>query len=414
MPDTPDCGGDAPRLRVAEARAILTGSIAPVSGWEQVSLRAALGRVLAADLVAPCDVPAHDNSAMDGYAVRAADLGSEPSALRVIGSALAGRSFSGTLGAGEAVRIMTGAVMPAGADSVVIQEAARVEGDQVLLGPCERPGQNVRRAGEDLARGRVALPAGRRVGPPELGLAASLGVAEARVWRRPRVAFFSTGDELASIGRALLPGEVYDSNRYSLYGALHGLGVEVLDMGVVRDDREGLEQAFKEAAEQSDAVITTGGVSVGEADHIRSILARLGDVRFWRLDIKPGRPMAFGRLGDAWFFGLPGNPVAVLVCFYQIVRDALERLAGVDPVPPRASFRVPCDQAIKKRLGRLEFPRGRLYQADRAWRVRLTGSQGSGILRSMTEANCFICLPEDSPGVGAGDLVEVQPFTGIL
>jgi molybdopterin molybdotransferase len=414
MPETPDCGGDAPRLRVAEARAILTDSIAPVTGWEQVSLRATLGRVLAADLVAPCDVPAHDNSAMDGYAVRAADLGPEPSALRVIGSALAGRSFSGTLGAGEAVRIMTGAVMPAGADSVVIQEAARVEGDHVLLGPCERPGQNVRRAGEDLGRGWVALPAGRRVGPPELGLAASLGLAEVRVWRRPRVAFFSTGDELASIGRALRPGEVYDSNRYSLYGALHSLGAEVLDMGVIRDDRESLERAFAQAAEQADAVITTGGVSVGEADHIRSILARLGDVRFWRLDIKPGRPMAFGRLGDAWFFGLPGNPVAVLVCFYQIVRDALERLAGVDPVPPRASLRVPCDEAIKKRLGRLEFPRGLLYQADGAWRVRLTGSQGSGVLRSMTEANCFICLPEDCQAVGAGDLVEVQPFTGIL
>jgi molybdopterin molybdotransferase len=401
-------------MRVAEARAVLAESVVPVSGWEQVSLRAGLGRVLAADLIAPCDVPAHDNSAMDGYAVRAADLRATGTALRVVGSALAGRPFTDPVGPGEAVRIMTGAVMPAGADSVVIQEAARVEGVRVLLDPCERPGQNVRRTGEDLARGRVALPAGRRIGAAELGLAASLGIAEVRVWRRPRVAFFSTGDELASIGRALLPGEVYDSNRYSLYGALRGLGVELLDMGVIRDDRESLELAFAQAAAQADAVITTGGVSVGEADHIRSILARLGDVRFWRLDIKPGRPMAFGRLGDAWFFGLPGNPVAVLVCFYQIVRDALERLAGVDPLPPRTGFRVPCDGAIRKRRGRLEFPRGLLYQADGAWRVRLTGSQGSGVLRSMTEANCFVCLPEDCPGVEAGDLVEVQPFAGVL
>jgi molybdopterin molybdotransferase len=414
MPHTNDCGDDGPRLSVQQARETLVRTVTPVSGWESVPVRSALDRILARDLIAPFDVPAHDNSAMDGYAVRAADLTGAENRLHIVGAAYAGRGFTGAIGRGEAVRIMTGAVMPQGADSVVIQEAVQLEGETVILPPCDKAGQNVRRAGEDLAAGQTALSAGRRIGPPELGLAASLGMAELRVRRRPRVAFFSTGDELASIGRALRPGEVYDSNRYSLYGALTRLDLDVHDLGVVRDDPTSLEQAFAEAAEQSDAVITTGGVSVGEADYIRDILARLGDVHFWRINIKPGRPMAFGRLGGAWFFGLPGNPVAVLVCFYQIVRDALLHLQGLDPIPARPSVRVPCDDALRKRPGRLEFPRGYLYLANGQWRVRLSGRQGSGVLRSVTDANCFICLPEESGGVTPGDLVEVQPFAGAL
>lgn len=410
----PECGGNEPAIRVDQARDTLLGTVSAVAGWEMVPVRSALGRVLARDLVAPFDVPAHDNSAMDGYAVRAADLVGAETSLNVVGTAMAGGAFSGTVGPGQAVRIMTGAVLPLGADSVVIQEVARVQGETVLLPHCDKPGQNVRRAGEDLVAGRSALQAGQRLGPAELGLAASLGLAELTVYRRPRVAFFSTGDELASIGHPLGPGEVYDSNRYTLYGALTRMGLDIMDLGVVRDDPASLEQAFSQASAQADVVITTGGVSVGEADYIRDILGRLGDVHFWRIDIKPGRPMAFGRLGDAWFFGLPGNPVAVLVCFYQIVRDVLQRLQGLDPIPPQPSFQVHCDSAIRKRPGRREFPRGVLHQDNGQWRVSLSGNQGSGVLRSMTDANCFICLPEDSASVSPGDLVEVQPFDGIL
>jgi molybdopterin molybdotransferase len=413
MPNAPQCGGDAPALSVQEARQILLDAVTPVAGWEQVPIRSALGRVLRRDLVAPFDVPAQDNSAMDGFAVRAADLTAEENRLDLVGTAYAGLSFSGLVGPGQAVRIMTGAVLPRGADTVVMQEAARVEGARVTLPAAGKPGQNVRRAGEDLAAGRPALLAGRRIGPAELGLLASLGLAEVTVHRRPRVAFFSTGDELASIGQPLGPGQVYDSNRYSLYGALAGLDLEVIDLGVVRDDPAPLEQAFRDAAGQADAILTTGGVSVGEADYVREIMARLGEVRFWRIDIKPGRPMAFGRLGGAWLFGLPGNPVAVLVSFYQIVLDALYRLQGLDPLPVRPSFQVPCDSAIRKLAGRREFPRGLLFQAEDQWRVRLSGNQGSGVLRSVVDANCFICLAEERGSVDPGDLVEVQPFAGI-
>lgn len=414
MPDTPDCGGKAKSLTVAQARQTLLDVVTPVSGWEQVSIRSALGRVLADDVVAPFDVPAHDNSAMDGFAVRAPDLAAAENRLELVGTAYAGGGFSGLVGPGQAVRVMTGAVLPRGADSVIIQEVARVEGPWVILPPADKVGQNVRCAGEDLAAGRPALHAGRRIGPAELGLLASLGLAEVRVRRRPRVAFFSTGDELVSIGRPLAPGEVYDSNRYTLHGALTRLGLEVLDLGVVRDDPAALERAFAEASTQADAILTSGGVSVGEADYVREIMARLGEVRFWRIDIKPGRPLAFGRLGGAWLFGLPGNPVAVLVGFYQIVLDALYRLQGLDPLPVRPSFRVPSAGPIRKVPGRREFARGVLFADEGTWRVRLSGPQGSGVLSSVTAANCFISLEEDRGSVAAGELVEVQPFEGLL
>jgi molybdopterin molybdotransferase len=414
MTDPSGCGGTEAALSVAQARDILLASVSAVAGWETVPIRAALGRVLMHDVVAPFDVPAHDNSAMDGYAVRAEDLAGAENRLAVVGTAFAGGAFSGLVGPGQAVRVMTGAVLPRGADSVVVQEVARVEGDQVVLPAVQKPGQNVRRAGEDLAAGKAALAAGRKVGPAELGLMASLGFAEVTVRRRPRIAFFSTGDELASIGRPLAPGEVYDSNRYTLFGALTQLGVDVLDMGVVRDDPAVMEQAFAEAAEQADAILTTGGVSVGEADFVKDIMARQGEVRFWKIDIKPGRPMAFGRLGKAWLFGLPGNPVAVMVNFYQIVLDALVKLQGVDPLPPRPSFRVRAAGPIRKLGGRREFPRGVLFQAGGEWQVRLSGNQGSGVLRSMADANCFIVLAEDQGSVAAGDWVDVQPFQGAL
>jgi molybdopterin molybdotransferase len=414
MTDLSGCGGREAAMSVAQARDLLLSTIKPVSGWETVAVRAALGRVLDRNVVAPFDVPAHDNSAMDGYAVRAADLAGGENRLAVVGTAYAGGAFSGQIGPGQAVRVMTGAVLPRGADSVVEQEAARLEGDIVILPALQRVGQHVRRAGEDLAAGKPALHAGKRIGPSELGLLASLGFAEVAVRRRPRIAFFSTGDELASIGRALAPGEVYDSNRYTLYGALARMGMDILDMGVVRDDPAEMERAFTEAAREADAILTTGGVSVGDADYVKDIIARQGEVHFWKIDIKPGRPMAFGRLGDAWLFGLPGNPVAVMVTYHQIVQDALLRLQGVDPLPARPSYPVKAAEPIRKVTGRREFPRGLLFHEDGEWRVHLSGHQGSGVLRSMVDANCFIVLPEGSGNVAAGDMVQVQPFEGAL
>ena len=417
MSDTSSCASAAPdsrALSASEARDRMVAEVVPIGGREFVPLRSALGRILAANIVAPHDVPAHDNSAMDGYAVHFDSLAAEgETRLNVVGTAFAGNAFSGLVGKGQAVRIMTGAVLPAGADTVVVQEVARVEDGAVIVPAGQRQGQNTRRAGEDLARGAVALPAGKRVGPAELGLIASLGIAEVAVKRRLRVAFFSTGDELASIGKPLAPGEVYDSNRYTLHGLLTRLGAEIIDMGVVPDVPEALEATLREAAEVADAIITTGGVSVGEADFVKEVLARLGQVSFWKLNIKPGRPMAFGKIGKAWLFGLPGNPVAVMVSYTQFALDALHRLSGLDPLPLRPLLNVTAANAIKKQPGRREYLRGTVAAVDGEWQVKTVGNQGSGVLRSMSEANCFVVLPEDCAGVQAGDSVQVQLFDGV-
>lgn len=402
-------------LNVAEARQILFDTLSPVTGWEAIPIRSALDRILFNDVIAPFDVPAHTNSAMDGYAVRIADLSeSVETRLSVVGTAFAGKAFSGAVSPGQAVRVMTGAVLPHGADTVVVQECVRVEGSEVVIPSGQESGQNVRHAGEDLARGKPALAAGKRLGPADIGLLASLGIGEVVVRRRLRVAFFSTGDEVAPINRPLRPGEIYDSNRYTLYGILTRLGVDLIDMGIVRDDLAALEEALQQASEQADVILTSGGVSVGEADFIRELMARLGDVSFWKLNIKPGRPLAFGRIGKARLFGLPGNPVAVMVTFYQIVADALLKMMGCDPLPDRVLFKVPCVSSIDKSPERREFPRGVLFAEDGVWKVRLAGSQGSGVLSSMSRANCFVVLPEDGGCVAAGDLVDVQPFEGIL
>jgi molybdopterin molybdotransferase len=406
---------DAVWLSVSKARRTMLEAVRPITEWESIPLRDALGRVLDRDVVAPFDVPAHDNCAMDGYAAREADL-SDPagSRLQVVGSALAGKTFSGSVGAGQAVRVMTGAVLPRGADLVVPQESAHADGDAVEVPYGARAGQHVRRAGEDLARGHIALRAGRRIGPADLGLLASLGIAEVAVRRRVRVVIMSTGDEVASIGRALAPGEIYDSNRYTLTAALRRLDVELLDLGVVRDDPAALERAFRNAAAAADAVITTGGVSVGEADFVKQLMRQLGVVHFWKIAIKPGRPMAFGRIGDAWLFGLPGNPVAVMATFYQLVVDVLHRIAGVDPLPVRPILMAPSTAPIRKSEGRTEFLRGVLFDDAGIWKVRPVLQQGSGVLRSMADANCFIVLAEDQGDVAAGAPVRVQPFEGLL
>lgn len=411
---------DPNALRVDKARAVIRSFLAPVATNEKVAVRAALGRVLGEDIMTTLDVPAHDNAAMDGYALRHADLNAEgETELRLAGSAFAGREFAGTLGKRECVRIMTGAVMPHGTDTVVIQEIVQTEGATVRIPAGQKRGQNRRLAGEDLAAGKPALKAGQPVGPAELGLIASLGLAEVTVRRRLRVAFFSTGDELASVGSVLKPGEVFDSNRYTLYGMLSRLGCDLIDMGVVRDDPASLERALKAAASDADAIITSGGVSVGEADFIRELLGKLGEVVFWKIAMQPGRPMAFGKIAhagkEAHFFGLPGNPVAVMVTFYQLVRDALLALSGRTDDFALPLLQVACASSIKKSPGRTEFRRGRLARDRQGqWSVRPTGAQGSGVLRSMAEANCFIVLEHERGSVSPGDLVQVQLFDGLV
>jgi molybdopterin molybdotransferase len=370
---------DPDALRVDKANEAIRACLAPIRETEKVPVREALGRVLAEDIVPAINVPANDNSAMDGYALRFSDLKPGETALTEVGTAFAGRVFEGKLGAGECVRVMTGAVMPPGSDTVVIQEVTRKEGNRVVIPPGQKQAQNVRYAGEDLKAGVAVLRSGKHIGPADLGMIASLGLGQVKVKRRLKVAFFATGDELASIGAPLKEGEVYDSNRYTLYAMLTRLGVELNDLGVVRDDPKLLESAFRRAAESADAVITTGGVSVGEADFTRELMA-----------------------------------VAVMVTFYQFVRDALLHLSGRTDEYAIPLLKVAASQALRKVPGRTEYQRGILFKEGNEWKVRTSGQQGSGVLRSMSEANCFIVLEHARGKVDAGELVQVQLFEGLV
>jgi len=409
---------DPDALPVAKANEVIRSFVHPVSGVEKLRVRAALGRVLAKEVVSPINVPSHDNSAMDGYAVRNDDLGAgEPVTLTEIGTAYAGREFTGEVRRGECVRVMTGAVMPKNTDTVIMQEAVNVEGKRVTIPAGQERGQNRRLAGEDLQKGKAALTAGRMLRPADIGLIASLGIGEVSVRRKLKVAFFSTGDELVSVGKKLRAGNVYDSNRYTLWGMLTRLGCESTDLGVVRDDPKELEAAFRKAAAVADAVVTSGGVSVGEADLTRQMMAKLGEVVFWKIAMRPGRPMAFGRIRargrSAYLFGLPGNPVAVMVTFYHFVRGALLTMMGrTDADLPL--LRAKSETAMRKKPGRTEYQRGILELKNGEWGVRLTGAQGSGILRSMSEANCFVVLGHDQGAINAGDYVEVMVMDGLV
>ena len=415
-------GYDPNALPVAAAQDFIARLVPRVQAVEAVAVRAALGRVLARDVVSPINVPAHDNSAMDGFALRGADLNADASTqFTVAGKGFAGAQFSGKVDPGQCVRIMTGAVMPDGLDTVEPQEFCRIDGDTDTIPPgIVRAGDNRRLAGEDLARGEAALRAGRLIRPADLGLLASLGMAEAPVYRRLRVAFFSTGDELRSIGEPLDEGCVYDSNRYTLHGMLQRLGVELIDMGVVRDDPQALERSFRDAAAAADAVITSGGVSVGEADYTKRIMAELGEVLFWKIAMRPGRPMAIGRIRaypghpGAILFGLPGNPVAVMVTFYAFVRNALLAMSGVAEAP-LPMLRAASTTALRKKPGRTEYQRGIVSSAsDGRLQVAITGSQGSGILRSMSVANGLVVLGHEQGNVAEGELVDVIPFDGLV
>ena len=415
---SPSCADDydPTSLTVQDALARILANVAPVCGPEPVPVADALGRILAADIVSTMNVPAHTNSAMDGYALAGEDIPAQGTReLEVIGTAYAGRPYPSAVARGQCVRIMTGAPLPPGTDTVAMQERVERRGDRTIrLDGRLRAGDNVRQAGEDIREGQVVLAAGRRLMPADIGLIASLGIAEVAVHRPLRVAIFSTGDELKPVGQRLGPGDVHDSNRYTLRGMLQRLGAQINDVGIVRDTPEQTRAAFEAAAAGQDAIISSGGVSVGEADFVKSVLNELGHAEFWKVAMKPGRPLTFGHVRGAVFFGLPGNPVSVMVTFYQFVQPALRRMMGETRT---ADLRLKATSLsrLKKRPGRVEFQRGVLEQdASGALLVRKTGMQGSGILTSMSHANCFIILPQDCAGVEAGDPVEVQPFAGLI
>ena len=399
---------DPNAMSVEQARQFIQQFLTPIAGPETVPLQAAFQRTLVCDVISPMNVPPHDYSAMDGYAVRAADGAQGGEQLKIIGSSYAGHIFEGSVTMGECVRIMTGALIPNGCDSVVMQEHVAVAGDVIKLNKAARAGQNIRCAGEDIPHGSIILARGQSIRSAEMGVLASLGLSEVQVYRKLKVAIFSTGDELQQPGTPLLVGQIYDSNRYTLMGLLAGLAVKIIDLGNIRDDKAILKKAMLDAAQQADVIITSGGVSVGEADYIKQLLAEIGEVVFWKIAMKPGRPLAYGKIGSAHFFGLPGNPVAVMVTFQQFVRDALLIIMGQQP-KPAFILQAKCTNPIKKTLGRMEFQRGILSQAASGeWLVQTTGEQGSGILSSMSRANCFIVLATDQGDVVAGSMVEVQ------
>jgi molybdopterin molybdotransferase len=413
-------GYDPQALSAAAVNDFLARLVEPVVETEALPIFEALDRVLAQDVISPVSVPPHDNSAMDGYAFAGSQLrDGAPLSLQPVGTALAGKAWQGQVGPGQCVRIMTGAIMPAGLDTVVPQEFVQTEGEHITIpAGLLQAGDNRRFKGEDVMQGQPALRAGTRLSPAALGLAASLGIPTLTVYRRLKVAYFSTGDEILSLGEAPREGAVYDSNRYTVFGLLTRLGIEVLDYGVVGDDPQKLETTFRRAAAEADAIITSGGVSVGEADHTKTMMKQLGDVAFWRIAMRPGRPMAVGRIGSGprscVLFGLPGNPVAVMVTFLAFVRPALLQMMGsgtaVAPLLRARSL-----EPVRKKPGRTEYQRGIVSTAaDGTLQVRTTGNQGSGVLSSMVQANGLIVLHHGQGNVAVGDEVDVMMFDGVI
>ena len=408
----PSCADpvDEESISLAEALARIEARVRPVLACERLPIRECLNRVNNEAVKSPRDVPPQPNSAMDGYAVAVGSLvEGDIAELEEIGTAFAGVPFSEDCGPGQCVRIMTGALIPAGSDAVVMQEQVEIgDNGKIRIDSDHHSGENIRLAGEDIRQGETVIEAGVRLSPADLGVLASLGIAKLQIKRKPVVAFFSTGDELMSVGTPLEPGMIYDSNRYSLHGMLSRLPVDIIDLGVVRDNPDSMREALSNASAQADLVISTGGVSVGEADYIKPALAELGSTEFWKIAIKPGRPLTFGQIDNSVFMGLPGNPVAVMVTFSQFVAPAIEMLSGATLKPPML-FPARSLERLRKKPGRTEFQRGVATLDDNnRWQVGKTGKQGSGILTSMSRANCFIVLPDDNAGVEPGDEVSIQ------
>jgi molybdopterin molybdotransferase len=403
-------------IPLSDALARILAAVPQIEGYERVAIENARGRTLAEAVTAGFNVPGHTNSAVDGYALASADLPVENTrTLAIAGKAFAGEPFRGDIKPGQCLRIMTGAPMPAGLDTVIMQEHAELQGDAIRIDSRHRPGQNVRQPGEDIRQGQAILHPGKFLTPPDIGLIASLGIPEINVVRKLRIAIASTGDEIYGIGDAPGACGLYDSNRYSLWAALDRPDIEVVNLGIVEDRPEALLKTFEQAGQFADVIISTGGVSVGEADYTKAALQKSGHIGFWKVAIKPGRPLAFGRIGDAAFFGLPGNPVAVMVTFYLLALPALEKMLGITNKPIVPTFRARTLETLRKKPGRTEVLRGIVEQNQNGeWTVRSTGNQGSGILSSMSLANAFILLEHDRENVTAGQWVWVRPFAGML
>lgn len=413
LASNPNCMSDYDpnAMSVQQARDFIQQFLNPLTETESVPIRESLGRTLAKVVISPSNVPNHNNSAMDGYAFKYRE---GIQLIEVKGTAFAGRPFAGDLNPREGVKIMTGAVIPEGCDTVIMQEKTVDKGGEYIhLLEAPTQGANVRLAGEDVKIGQVVLNKGHKMQPADLGLAASLGIAEVTVYRHLKVAFFSTGDELVSVGKPLEEGQIYDSNRYTIYGMLNKMGAKITDYGVVADDPTLLESTLLKAAKEHDVVMTSGGVSVGEADYMKALLEKHGQVLFWKINMKPGRPLAYGKVANTHYFGLPGNPVSAMVTFYQFVRMALLSLMG-NNVQPSPTFLVESTAPIKKAKGRMEFQRGILFEDNECWKVRPLPNQGSGILSSMSNANCFIVLGEQIGNCEAGTIVKVQPLEGVI
>jgi len=404
-----------PLLSIDDALGRIKTAVNPVNGTEKATLKNALGRVLAESVYSPINIPHDRNAAMDGYAFASRDMADgQAFTLALAGTSWAGRPFQGRLQAGQCVRIFTGAVVPEQADSVIMQEHVQVQEQTVYFPADTRALQNVREIGEDVKQGECLIAQPKKLTAVDLGLLASAGIDEVTVKRQLKIAHFSTGDELTSLGRPLEPGKIYDSNRAMLGGLLSDPGYSVVDLGVIPDNKQLLEDRFIEASLSYDVIITTGGASVGEADYVKEILQSCGEVNFWKIAIKPGKPLAFGKIGQCHFFGLPGNPVAVVVTFQQIVAPALRQLSGAPSVKP-LRFTATCTSALKKSPGRQEYQRGILSQDENGeFFVASAGQQGSHILSSMSRSGCYIVLPEACKGVQAGDRVTVEPFSLLI
>ena len=415
----PSCDDDFDpnSLDVIEAQKRIKQMLRIVSESETVDIRDALDRTLAKDVLSTISVPPYTNSAMDGYGISGDDLDNTKT-FKQVGIAYAGKPYNSSVKTGECIRIMTGAAICEGIDTVIMQEHVEVDGDKITLisGHSHnlKAGQNVRHKGEDLTQGSPAILNGRRLTPSDIGLLASLGIAQVTVKRNVRVAILSTGDELKDIGQSLNEGQIYDSNRYTIYCMLQRLGVEIIDLGIIKDKQEDIRAAFEDASKMADVIITSGGVSVGDADFVKQILEEMGTVNFWKIAMKPGRPLAVGQINNSFFFGLPGNPVSAMVTFYQYIQPAIREIMG-QTIIENPSVQMKCVSRLKKRPGRVEFQRGTIFTDENGEKVvKSTGNQGSHVLSSMSEANCFIILPMESGNVEENGFVEVQPFEGLL
>lgn len=405
---------DTPGLKPVELA--LQEMLASVSNQQaviSVETPQALGHILATDVTSPVNVPAFNNSAMDGYAFRAADhTQGEP--LTLVGTAFAGSPFEAEIPSGACIRIMTGAPVPAALDTVEMQENVTAQGDLITFHQAIKPGQHVRSKGEDIQLGQTVLAKGKRLTPRDIPLIASLGIAEVAVYQPLTVAIFSTGDELKPVGTPLQHGQIYDSNRYSLHAVLQNFNVNIIDHGIIPDDLDALRATFHQANEQADVVITSGGVSVGEADYTKTVLDELGEIGFWKLAIKPGKPFAFGKLKNSVFFGLPGNPVSALVTLVQLAIPTMQAMAGETPTPA-TRFNAISQTAFRKSPGRTDFQRG-IYHVNEHGQIEVasTGSQGSGVFSSMSVSNCFIILEQERGAVAAGETVTIEPYGHLL